>query len=88
MLDSGATLALTDSSLGSAPRDRRGAGDHADSEDPLAPLGIRWLATDRLQDVGIRWLATDRLQDVARGGATDNPEDPLLAVHIRLDRST
>jgi len=75
MLDSGATLALTDSSLGSAPRDRRGAGDHADSEDPLAPLGIRW-------------LATDRLQDVARGGATDNPEDPLLAVHIRLDRST
>src|ERR1700729_181580 len=33
MLDSGAALALTDSSLGSAP------------EDPLASLGIGWLAT-------------------------------------------
>jgi thioester reductase-like protein len=39
MLDSGAALALTDSSLGSAP------------EDPLASLGIQWLPTDRLQGV-------------------------------------
>jgi thioester reductase-like protein len=65
MLDSGAALALTDSSLGSAPRGRREVDDHADSEDPLAPLGIQW-------------LATDRLQGVARGGATDNPTQTLF----------
>ncbi|MGH3189707.1 MAG: thioester reductase domain-containing protein [Streptosporangiaceae bacterium] len=65
MLDSGAALALTDSSLGSARRDRREAGDHADSEDPLAPLGIQW-------------LATDRLQGVARGGTADNPAQTLF----------
>jgi thioester reductase-like protein len=61
MLDSGAALALTDSSLGSAPSDRR----EADSEDPLASLGIQW-------------LATDRLQGVARGGITDNPTETLF----------
>jgi thioester reductase-like protein len=64
MLDSGAALALTDSSLGSASRARREADDCTESEDPLAPLGIRW-------------LATDRLQGVAHGGITDNP-DPTL----------
>ena len=65
MLDSEAALALTDSSLGSAPRGRREAGDHADPEDPLAPLGVQW-------------LATDLLQGVARGGATDNPTKTLF----------
>jgi thioester reductase-like protein len=65
MLDSGAALALTDSSLISARRGRREADDHADSEDPLAPLGIQW-------------LATDRLQGVARGGTTDNPTQTLF----------
>jgi thioester reductase-like protein len=65
MLDSGAALALTDSSLGSAPRDRREADDHADSEDALAPLGIQW-------------LATDRLHGAARGGTTDNPIQTLF----------
>src|ERR1035441_405506 len=65
MLDSGAALALTDSSLGSAPCGRREVGDHAGSEDPLAPLGIQW-------------LATDRLQGVARGGTTDNPTQTLF----------
>ncbi len=53
MLDSGAALALTDSSLGSAP------------EDPLASLGIGW-------------LATDRLQGTARGGSTGNPTPTLF----------
>jgi thioester reductase-like protein len=53
MLDSGAALALTDSSLGSAP------------EDPLASLGIQW-------------LATDRRQGVARGGSTGSPTQTLF----------
>jgi len=65
MLDSGAALALTDSSRGAASRGRREVGDHTDSEDPLAPLGIQW-------------LATDRLQGVARGGVTDNPTQILF----------
>jgi thioester reductase-like protein len=65
MLDSGAALALTDSSLGSAPSGRREVGDHADSEDPLASLGIQW-------------LATDRLQGVARGGTIDSPTQILF----------
>jgi acyl-CoA synthetase (AMP-forming)/AMP-acid ligase II len=65
MLDSGATLALTDSSLGSAPRGRGEVGTHAGWEDPLAPLGIQW-------------LATDRLQGAARGGTTDNPAQTLF----------
>ena len=65
MLDSQAALALTDSSLGSAPPGRHEVGDHADSEDPLAPLGIQW-------------LATDRLQGVARGGTIDNPSQILF----------
>ena len=34
-------------------------------EDPLAPLGIQW-------------LATDRLQGVARGGAIDDPAETLF----------
>jgi thioester reductase-like protein len=65
MLDSGAALSLTDSSLGSAPRGRREVGDHADSEDPLASLGIQW-------------LATDQLQGVARGDITDSPTQTLF----------
>jgi len=65
MLDSQAALALTDSSLGSAPPGRSEVGDPADSEDPLAPLGIQW-------------LATDRLQGVAPGGAIDNPTQTLF----------
>jgi acyl-CoA synthetase (AMP-forming)/AMP-acid ligase II len=62
MLDSQATLALTDSSLGSAAPRGREVGDHADPEDPL----------------GIQWLATDRLQGVARGGTADNPTQILF----------
>jgi len=65
MLDSGAALALTDSSLGSAPRGTGEVGDHADSEDPFAPLGIKW-------------LATDLLQGAARGDIIDNPAETLF----------
>jgi thioester reductase-like protein len=65
MLDSGAALALTDSSLGPASSNGRELGDQAGSEDPLAPLGIQW-------------LATDRLQGVARGSVTDNPSQTLF----------
>ena len=65
MLDSGAALALTDSSLESEPRGRREVGDHADSEDPVASLGVQW-------------LATDRLQGTARGSITDNPTENLF----------
>jgi thioester reductase-like protein len=75
MLDSGATLALTDASLesvpfesvpfGSEPRDAGEVGAHADPEDPLAPLGIKW-------------LATDRLRGTARGDIIDNPAQTLF----------
>ncbi len=65
LLDSGAALALTDSSLESAPGDRREVSDQADSEDPLASLGIQW-------------LATDRLQGIARGGTIGSPTQTLF----------
>ncbi len=66
MLDSGAALALTDSSLASAPRGDGAAGGHADpDEDALAPLGIKW-------------LATDLLRGTARGGIVDNPAQILF----------
>jgi thioester reductase-like protein len=65
MLDSGAALALTDSSFGSGPRGRGEVDDQADPEDPLARLGVQR-------------LATDRLQGVARGGITDNPIQTLF----------
>jgi thioester reductase-like protein len=65
MLDSGAALALTDSSFGSGPRGRGEVDDHADPEDPLARLGVPR-------------LATDGLQGTARGGITDNPIQTLF----------
>jgi thioester reductase-like protein len=65
MLDSQASLALTDSSLGSASIGRSEVGGHAGSEDPLAPLGVQW-------------LATDLLQGVARGDAIDSPSQILF----------
>jgi thioester reductase-like protein len=65
MLDSQASLALTDSSLGSGPAGSNEAGGQAGSEDPLASLGVQW-------------LATDRLQGVARGGVTGSPVETLF----------
>ena len=65
MLDSGAALALTDSSFGPELVGRGGAGDHADPEDAFARLGVEV-------------LATDRLQGAARGGMTDDPIQTLL----------
>ena len=65
ILDSGATLALTHSSAGSAPAGDRNAGGHAGPEDSFAHLGVEW-------------LATDRLEGAARGGAVDNPTETLF----------
>ena len=65
MLDSGAALALTDSSFGPELVGRGGAGDHADPEDAFARLGVEV-------------LATDRLQGAARGGMTDDPIQTLF----------
>jgi thioester reductase-like protein len=65
MLDSGAALALTDSSFGSRSRGRGEVDDHADPEDPLARLGVPM-------------LATDRLQGAARGNMPDNPIQTLF----------
>ncbi|MGH3159853.1 MAG: thioester reductase domain-containing protein, partial [Streptosporangiaceae bacterium] len=65
MLDSGATLALTDSSLEPAPPGRDEPGDQAATEDPLARLGVRW-------------LATDRLKGTARGDIPDTPSPTLF----------
>jgi thioester reductase-like protein len=58
--DCQATLALTDSSLGSASIGHGEAG-----EQPGAPIGVQW-------------LATDRLQGAARGDAIDNPGETLF----------
>jgi thioester reductase-like protein len=65
MLDSGAALALTDSSFESGLPGRGEAGDHADPEDPFARLGVQM-------------LATDRLQGTARGGITEDPIQTLF----------
>jgi thioester reductase-like protein len=64
MLDSQAALALTDSSLAPVPSGPDEAV-HASPGDPLAVLGIKW-------------LATDRLQGVARGDTIDNPAQTLF----------
>ena len=65
MLDSGATLALTDSSFGSGSLGSGAAGDNGDPEDPLAGLGVQW-------------LATDGLRGAARGDIADNPIETLF----------
>jgi thioester reductase-like protein len=65
MLDSGAALALTDSSFGSGSDSRDEVDDRADLGDPLAHLGVPR-------------LATDKLQGAARGGITDNPIQTLF----------
>ena len=65
MLDSGAALALTDSSFRSGLAGSGEDGDHADPEDPFARLGVPM-------------LATDRLQGTARGGITDDPIQTLF----------
>src|SRR6516162_7252491 len=65
MLDSGAALALTDSSFESGLLGRGEAGDHADPEDAFARLGVEM-------------LATDRLHGTARGGITDDPIQTLF----------
>jgi thioester reductase-like protein len=65
MLDSGAALALADSSFASGSRGNGAAGDQASPEDPLAGLGVQW-------------LATDRLQGAARGDVADNPIQTLF----------
>ncbi len=65
MLDSGAALALTDSSFGSGPRSRDGIDDQPGAEHPLARLGVPS-------------LATDKLQGTARGHISDNPIQTLF----------
>src|SRR6202050_5777525 len=49
MLDSGAALALTDSSLGSALGSAGELGAQADTVGALASHDIKWLATERLE---------------------------------------
>jgi thioester reductase-like protein len=65
MLDCQASLALTDSSLGSASIGADEAAGGLGPEDSLAYAGARW-------------LATDRLQGAARGDAVDSPGDTLF----------
>jgi thioester reductase-like protein len=65
MLDCQASLALTDSSLGSASIGGNQAGGGLGSEDSLAHPGTRW-------------LATDQLQGAARGDAVDSPGETLF----------
>ncbi len=65
MLDSGAALALTDSSFRSGARGNDEAGDQPEPDDPLARLGVQW-------------LATDRLRGAARGDVADVPVQTLF----------
>jgi len=65
MHNSQASLALTDSSLGSPETGSSEAGGQAGRDDAL-------------DFPGIHWLATDRLQGVARGGPIDNPAQTLF----------
>src|SRR5450432_1420919 len=58
MLDSGAALALTDSSLISGSSSEGTAGP----EDPLVGLGVQWLATDRLQGIPHGDMADNPIQ--------------------------
>lgn len=65
MLDSGATLALTDAASESGPRGRDEVGDQTDKDDPFARLGVPR-------------LVTSRLQGTARGDMPDNPIQTLF----------
>ena len=65
MLDSGAALALTDSSLGSAPRGLVRSATMLTRKTLSLPSAFKW-------------LATDRLQGAARGGIIDNPAQTLF----------
>jgi thioester reductase-like protein len=63
MQDSGASLALTDSSFGSAAQDNGSASGETELESPLAR---------------VRWLATDELRGTARGDVADDPIETLF----------
>ena len=65
MLDSGAVLAMTDSSFAPGFPGRGEAGDRDAPESPFASLGVQM-------------LATDRLQGDARGGVADDPIQTLF----------
>ncbi len=73
MLDSGAVLALTDSASGSGHGGGDSGGDGGGDE-----AGGQADATDPLAGLGVRRLATDRLQGAARGGITDDPIQTLF----------
>jgi thioester reductase-like protein len=82
LLDSGATLALTDSSFGSGARGSDEAGDDAGPGDPLARLGVQWLATDRLRGAA-RWdVADDPIQTLFlqyTSGSTGDPKGVIVS---------
>jgi thioester reductase-like protein len=82
MLDSAAVLALTDSSLISGSSGKGAAGDQAGPEDPLAGLGVQWLATDRLQGVPRGDMADNPIQTLFlqyTSGSTGDPKGVIVS---------
>jgi len=82
MLDSGAALALADSSFVSGSRDNGAASDHADPRAPLAGLGVRWLATDRLQGAARGDMADSPIQTLFlqyTSGSTGDPKGVIVS---------
>lgn len=82
MLDSGAALILTDSSFGPGTSGNGEAGDHAAPDDPLARLGVQWLATDRLQGAARGDVADDPIQTLFlqyTSGSTGDPKGVIVS---------
>jgi thioester reductase-like protein len=82
MLDSGAALALTDSSFGPGARGNDEAADHAGPDGPLARLGVHWLATDRLQGAPRGDVADDPIQTLFlqyTSGSTGDPKGVIVS---------
>jgi thioester reductase-like protein len=82
MLDSGAALALTDSSFGPGARGNDEASDHGAPDDPLARLGVQWLATDRLQGAARGDVVDDPIQTLFlqyTSGSTGDPKGVIVS---------